>query len=179
MSEITKQQKVSQDSEASEKLLNIVEVSQDSEALEKLMNDTVAEKDKRKTKLDERRKNRPPLAKFGNTLQRFTHTWSQFMKVYAGLNEVAKGVDSQYGALATGALAVLLQIGENKEGREKAITSIFEELTESWLGDAGRLKLYSNAHPDSTRLEDFVANVYLGVAELAIESAEYYARPPY
>ncbi|KAL8854295.1 MAG: hypothetical protein Q9221_001009 [Calogaya cf. arnoldii] len=180
LTKIRKQQKVPQDTEASKKLLNdTVEVSQDSEALTKLMNDTVVEKDKRKTKLDERRKNRQPLAKFGNTLQRFTHAWSQFMKVYAGLSEVAKGVDSQYGGLASGALTVLLQVGENKEGREKAITSIFEELTESWIGDAGRLKLYSDAHPDSTRLEDFVANVYLGVAELAVESAEYYARPPY
>lgn len=72
-----------------------------------------------------------------------------------------------------------LQVGENKEGREKAITSTFQELTESWIGDAGRLKLYSDAYPDSTRLEGFVANVYLGVAELAIESAEYYAGRPY
>lgn len=72
-----------------------------------------------------------------------------------------------------------LQVGENKEGREKAMSSTFEELTESWLGDAGRLKLYSNAYPDSTRLKRFVANVYLGVAELALESAEYCARPPY
>ncbi|KAL8908078.1 MAG: hypothetical protein Q9171_005596 [Xanthocarpia ochracea] len=163
ISRITKQQKIPQD---------IV-------ALEKFMNDAVAEYQKQKTKLDEQRGNRQPLAKLGNTLQRFTYTWSQFMKVYAGLNEVAKGVDNQYGALASGTLGVLLQVGENKEGREKAIASTFEELTESWLGDAGRLKLYSNAHPDSTRLKRFVANVYLGVAELALESAEYYARPPY
>ncbi|KAL8750952.1 MAG: hypothetical protein Q9199_006741 [Rusavskia elegans] len=139
----------------------------------------VAEAQKGKTKLDERRKNRQPLAKFGNTLQRFTSTWYQFTKVYAGVNDVAKGIDNQYGALASGALTVLLQVGENKEAREKAITSIFEELTESWIGDAGRLKLYSDAYPDSTRLEGFVANVYLGVAELAIESVEYYAMPPY
>ena len=71
------------------------------------------------------------------------------------------------------------QVGENKEGREHAITSIFEDLTESWLGDAGRLKLYSNAYPDSARLKGFIADVDLGVAELAIESIEYYARPPY
>ncbi|KAI4256876.1 MAG: hypothetical protein L6R42_005972 [Xanthoria sp. 1 TBL-2021] len=139
----------------------------------------VAEAQKGKTKLDERRKNRQPLAKFGNTLQSFTSTWYQFTQVYAGMNDVAKGIDSQYGGLASGALMVLLQVGENKEAREKAITSIFEELTESWIGDAGRLKLYSNAYPDSTRLEGFVANVYLGVAELAIESVEYYSMPPY
>ncbi|KAL8874847.1 MAG: hypothetical protein Q9198_006716, partial [Flavoplaca austrocitrina] len=71
------------------------------------------------------------------------------------------------------------QVGENKEGQENAITSIFEDLTESWLGDAGRLSLYSNAYPDSARLKCFIADVDLGVAELAIESIEYYARPPY
>lgn len=71
------------------------------------------------------------------------------------------------------------QVGENKEAREKAIVSIFEELTESWIGDAGRLKLYSDAYPDSARLEGFVTRVYLGVAELATESVEYYAMPPH
>ncbi|KAL9629702.1 MAG: hypothetical protein Q9204_005127, partial [Flavoplaca sp. TL-2023a] len=139
----------------------------------------VAEVQTWKTKLDERRRNRQSLAKFGNTLQAFTNTWSQFLKVYAGVCEIAKGIDNQYGAIASGALMVLLQIGENKEGRENAITSIFEDLTESWLGDAGRLSLYSNAYPDSARLKDFIADVDLGVAELAIESIEYYARPPY
>ncbi|KAI4104301.1 MAG: hypothetical protein LQ339_003920 [Xanthoria mediterranea] len=139
----------------------------------------VAEAQKGKTKLDERRRTRRPLAKSGNTLQRFANAWSQFMKVYAGVNEVAKGIDNQYGALASGALMVLLQVGENKEAREKAIVSIFEELTESWIGNAGRLKLYSDAYPDSTRLEGFVTSVYLGVAELAIESVEYYAMPPH
>ncbi len=56
---------------------------------------------------------------------------------------------------------------------------MFEELTASWLGDAGRLKVYSKSYPDSARLKGFIADVYLGVAELAIESIEYYARPPY
>lgn len=70
----------------------------------------VAEAQKGKTKLDERRRTRRPLAKSGNTLQRFANAWSQFMKVYAGVNEVAKGIDNQYGALASGALMVLLQV---------------------------------------------------------------------
>ena len=70
----------------------------------------VAEAQKGKTKLDQRRRTRHPLAKWGNTLQRFANAWSQFMKVYAGVNEVAKGIDNQYGALASGALMVLLQV---------------------------------------------------------------------
>ena len=28
-------------------------------------------------------------------------------------------------------------------------------------------------------MEKFLADVYLGIGELAVESAEYYARPPY
>lgn len=100
-----------------EKLTRIAKqqnVSQHSVAYEKLANDTVAEYQKQKTKLDERRRNRQPLAKFGYTLQSFTNTWSQFMKVYAGVNEVAKGIDNQYGALASGALAVLVQVSVHK-----------------------------------------------------------------
>ncbi|KAL8878093.1 MAG: hypothetical protein Q9198_004028 [Flavoplaca austrocitrina] len=143
------------------------------------VDELVAEAQMWKTKLDERRRNRQSLTKSGNTLQRFTNTWSQFLKVYAGVCEIAKGIDNQYGAIASGAFMVLLQVGENKEGRENAITSIFEDLTESWLGDAGRLSLYSNAYPDSARLKDFIADVDLGVADLAIESIEYYARSPY
>lgn len=85
-------------------------VSLESVTVEKL----VAEAQKGKTKLDERRKNRQPLAKFGNTLQSFTSTWYQFTKVYAGVNDVAKGIDNQYGALAIGALMVLLQVRLHK-----------------------------------------------------------------
>ena len=70
----------------------------------------VAEAQKGRTKLEERRRTRHPLAKWGNTLQRFANAWSQFMKVYAGVNEVAKGIDNQYGALTSGALMVLLQV---------------------------------------------------------------------
>ncbi len=69
-----------------------------------------AEVQKRKTKLDERRRTRHSFAKFGNALQRFAKGWSQLSKVYAGMNEVAKGIDNQYGAIASGALMVLLQV---------------------------------------------------------------------
>ncbi|KAL8895481.1 MAG: hypothetical protein Q9207_008157 [Kuettlingeria erythrocarpa] len=166
-------------------------VSQDIFALEKVANHAVAEYEGQRTKLDERRENRQLLAKYGVTLQKFTYTWSQFMKVYAGINEVAKSIDmahwvcfSKYTPMILGQSHMAqtvdgLQVGENKEGRERAITSTFQEFTESWIGDAGRLKLYLDAYPDSTRLEGFVADVYLGVAELALESAEYYAARPY
>ena len=36
----------------------------------------VVEVQKWKTKLDQRRRNRQSLARFGNTIQRFTNTWS-------------------------------------------------------------------------------------------------------
>lgn len=100
LSKITKQQKISQDSITLQK--------------EMLTRDAVAEYQTQKMKLDERRGKRQPLAKFGSTLQRFTHAWSQFMKGHAGLNDAMKGIDSQYGGLASGALAVLLQVRVHK-----------------------------------------------------------------
>ena len=43
----------------------------------------------------------------------------------------------------------------------------------------GRLKKYSEALPASPEMEAFVADVYLGVGELAVDSQRYYLRPPY
>ncbi|KAL8702462.1 MAG: hypothetical protein Q9201_004367 [Fulgogasparrea decipioides] len=136
-------------------------ITQDSKTPQVLAHYAVDELQQQKTKLDERRGARPYLAKWSITLQKFISTTAEWMKAYSGLNDVAKGVDNQYGGLVTGALSVLLQIVENKEGRESAITSIFEELTMSWLSEAGRLSLYSAAYPNSPRMEAFIADVYL------------------
>ena len=86
-------------------------ITQDSKALQLLANYAVVEVQEQKLKLDRRRGNRLPLVKTGPTLQKFMSTLSQFMKAYSGLNEIAKGVDKQYGTLVTGALSVLLQVG--------------------------------------------------------------------
>lgn len=85
-------------------------VTQDSKALQLLANYAVDEVQQQKTELETRRRARSPFAKTGNALQKFMSILSQFMKAYSGLNDVAKGADSQYGALVTGALSVLLQV---------------------------------------------------------------------
>ena len=85
-------------------------ITQDSKALELLANYAVDEAQEQKLKLDRRRGNRLHLARTGFTLQKFMSTFSQFMKAYSGLNDVAKGIDNQYGALVTGALSVLFQV---------------------------------------------------------------------
>lgn len=85
-------------------------ITQDSKALQLLANYAVDEVQEQKLKLDRRRGNRLPLARAGPTLQKFMSTFSHFMKAYSGLNEIAKGVDNQYGALVTGALSVLFQV---------------------------------------------------------------------
>ena len=72
-----------------------------------------------------------------------------------------------------------LKIGENKNGRETAINAAFAELMHSWLGDLGRLRLYSETMQPSQRMEEFVADVYLGIGELAVDSQKYYLRPSY
>lgn len=72
-----------------------------------------------------------------------------------------------------------LKIGENKNGRETAINSAFAELMHSWLGDLGRLRLYSEALQPSQRMDEFLADVYLGIGELAVDSQRYYLRPSY
>ena len=49
----------------------------------------------------------------------------------------------------------------------------------SWLGDLGRLRLYSEALESSPRIDEFLADVYLGIGELAVDSQNYYLRPSY
>ncbi|KAL8709242.1 MAG: hypothetical protein Q9220_005985 [cf. Caloplaca sp. 1 TL-2023] len=148
-------------------------------SLDNLACDAVIELQEQRTNLHRRRLARPPIARAGPIFQKFLSTFSQFMKTYHGLNEIAKGVHTQYGSLVIGTLSVLTQIAENKEGRERAIDSIFEGLTRSWIGNFGRLSLYLHVNPSSSRMQDFLADVYLGAADLALESAEYYSRPPY
>ncbi len=43
----------------------------------------------------------------------------------------------------------------------------------------GRLKQYSEALPDSRKMEELIADVYLGIGELAADSQKYYLRPSY
>lgn len=153
-------------------------VTQSREACQALADFSVNEMQQQKMKLDDQRRARRSFLKAGHALQKFMSTLAQFIKAYSGLSELAKGADIQYGGLVTGALSLLLQIGENKEGRETAITLIFKEL-ESWIGNTGRLHLYSDAYPTSSRMEALMVDVYLGIGELAIESIEYYSRSPY
>ena len=43
----------------------------------------------------------------------------------------------------------------------------------------GRLKKYSEALPASREMDGFIADVYLGIGELAVDSQKYYLQPPY
>ena len=43
----------------------------------------------------------------------------------------------------------------------------------------GRLKHYSEALPDSRKMEELIADVYLGIGELAVDSQKLYTRPSY
>lgn len=43
----------------------------------------------------------------------------------------------------------------------------------------GRLKQYSEALPASAKMDEFIADVYLGIGELAMDAVKYYLRPSY
>ena len=43
----------------------------------------------------------------------------------------------------------------------------------------GRLKKYSQALPASREMDGFIADVYLGIGELAVDSQRYYLQPSY
>lgn len=86
-------------------------VTQEKSALQLLTNHAADQFPKQKSKLDLRRETRRPFARNANSLQKFMSTISDFLKAYSGLNEVAKGVDNQYGGLVTGALSLLVQVG--------------------------------------------------------------------
>ena len=86
-------------------------ITQDEKALQLLANHAVDEFQRQKSKIDLRRRTRLPFTRSANSVQKFVSTISEFLKAYSGLNEVAKGVDNQYGGLVTGALWVLVQVG--------------------------------------------------------------------
>ena len=48
-----------------------------------------------------------------------------------------------------------------------------------WIGNIGRLKQYSEALPDSRKMQELIADVYLGIGELAVDSQKYDPRPSY
>lgn len=80
------------------------------EAIQSLADHAMDRLQQEKMKLDTRRRVRLPFLRTSTTLQKFVSALSQFMKAYSGLNEIAKGVDSQYGGLVAGALSILLQV---------------------------------------------------------------------
>ena len=41
------------------------------------------------------------------------------------------------------------------------------------------MRLYSEALKSSQRMDEFLADVYLGIGELAVDSQKYYLRPSY
>ena len=92
------------------KLCQHQKITWETETLQILADHSVDKVHLQRTKLEERRGARRYLGRSGNALQKFTSTLSEFIKVYNGLNEVAKGIDSQYGGLVTGALSVLAQV---------------------------------------------------------------------
>ena len=85
-------------------------ITPDTEALENLAEKAVQEVKLQRTKLENRRRARTYVGRSGNALQKFTSTLSDFLKVYNGLTEVAKGIDTQCGGLVVGSLSVLAQV---------------------------------------------------------------------
>ena len=83
---------------------------QDAMSLQNLVESTVGEAQRLSKGLDNRRKTRTVFAKSGNALQKFTSTFSQFLKAYPGISDLSKGADAQYGGMVVGTLSLLFQV---------------------------------------------------------------------
>ena len=85
-------------------------LTSDTKALQTFAEYAVDEVQLQRTKLENRRRARTYFGRSGNALQKFISALSEFVKVYNGFVEVAKGIDTQCGALVAGALTVLAQV---------------------------------------------------------------------
>ena len=58
----------------------------------------------------ERRAHRNIFKKSGNTLQKFSASFSKFLEAFAGIETIVRGVDPRIGSLVVGALSVVLMV---------------------------------------------------------------------
>lgn len=96
LSRISKQHKITLDEDVIS-LQNLVEV-------------TVGEAQRLSKGLDKRRATRTVFGKSGNALQKFTSTFSQFLKAYPGISDLSKGANAHYGGMVVGTLSLLFQV---------------------------------------------------------------------
>ena len=96
----------------------------DTKSLQKLVEDAVKDVERLGKGLDEQRATRNVFSKSGNALQKFTSSFSKFLKAYSGMSELSKGVDSQYGGMAVGALSLLFQVRKVTHSLEKMVPLI-------------------------------------------------------
>lgn len=112
-----------------------------------------------------------PLRKPGAWVQHWLSTFGQFLTSYAGIVEIIKGADQQYGGLAYGTLALLLAIPVYKDQYEEDIKEALDEFSLAFPRLTSLESLYFD---ESETLKSLVVRVYTEVVLFAQECMGYY-----
>ena len=107
--------------------------------------------------------------KAGVGLQKFLSTFGEFLESYAGIVEIVKGADQQYGGLAYGTLSILLSVAVRKQQKEDGLEDALEELRFAFP----RLNTLHRLGPN-VQMKELIAKVFAEVIVFARETTEYY-----
>ncbi|KAF1969456.1 hypothetical protein BU23DRAFT_557637 [Bimuria novae-zelandiae CBS 107.79] len=109
--------------------------------------------------------------KAGTALQSTASTIGDFLQSFAGVAEIVKGADQQFGGLAYGTVSVLLNVAVQKQRREEAIEEALEELAYAFP----RLETLRRIRPTES-LRALIVDVFTLVIKFCRETVDYFAQ---
>jgi hypothetical protein len=111
------------------------------------------------------------IYKLSANVQGFLYSFSLFVNNYAGIVEIIKAVDSQFGGLAWGTLSVFLSVAVLKQEREDEINRAILEFSRH----CPRLKILKEIYPDE-ELQRHIAEMYTNIIQFARSATLFYQR---
>jgi hypothetical protein len=104
-------------------------------------------------------------------LQRFLCTIGDFMRNFAGVAEIIKSADQQFGGLAYGTIVLLAEVAVIKEQREETVQEVLEELGSAFP----RLNTLQQLQPSQQMLQ-LIAGVFELTIQFCRETIVYFAK---
>ncbi|KAF2183189.1 hypothetical protein K469DRAFT_215223 [Zopfia rhizophila CBS 207.26] len=105
-------------------------------------------------------------------MQRICQRLSEFLDYFAGIAEVAKGINQRGGALGYGALSMLLMLVRNKQDREDKIGSYLDR-AKGYLKDLGDWQAIYESRECSS-LTTAILEVYREILRFVMSTWRYY-----
>ncbi|KAF2095319.1 hypothetical protein NA57DRAFT_60053 [Rhizodiscina lignyota] len=115
------------------------------------------------------------IRNIGHKIETYAGIAQSFLENYNGLTEIAKGVDNQYGGIATGILLVALAVPARKRAKEMKIEGLLKVLGD-WVGRAENLDRMVKGAKEREPVKKWTREVCRLTTQLADEIYQYYNR---